>query len=201
MRHNVKNKKLNRTSSHRKAMFSNMAISLVMHEQIRTTVAKAKTIRPIVEKLVTLGKKGDLNAKRKLNSMLCNMGVVNKLCSMIAERYKKRNGGYLRIMRAGFRFGDKAPVAIIEFVDRNLDSKGRNCCAKGAPTGEDKMESLKKSDISETTRGGKAVASKVKSAIHSEDRKTISKSAKSQAVKAKSNIKVAKKQASKAKKI
>lgn len=124
MRHGKSGRKLNRTSSHRKAMFANMAASLITHEQITTTVPKAKEIRPIVEKLVTLGKRGDLHARRQALSQIQDKEAVKKLFDTIAARYATRNGGYLRIMRAGFRHGDNAPMAIIEFVDRDISAKG-----------------------------------------------------------------------------
>ena len=124
MRHGKSGRKLNRTSSHRKAMFANMAASLITHEQITTTVPKAKEIRPIVEKLVTLGKRGDLHARRQALSQIQDKEAVKKLFDAIAARYVTRNGGYLRIMRAGYRHGDNAAMAIIEFVDRDRDAKG-----------------------------------------------------------------------------
>lgn len=124
MRHGKAGRKLNRTSSHRKAMFANMAASLIIHEQITTTVPKAKEIRPIVEKLVTLGKRGDLHARRQALSQIQDKDAVKKLFDAIAARYATRNGGYLRIMRAGYRFGDNAPMAIIEFVERDVTAKG-----------------------------------------------------------------------------
>ena len=124
MRHQNSGRKLNRTASHRKAMFANMAASLIQHEQIVTTLPKAKEIRPIVEKLVTLGKRGDLHARRQAISQIRDIAVVSKLFDAIATRYANRNGGYLRIMKAGFRHGDNAPLAVIEFVDRDVDAKG-----------------------------------------------------------------------------
>ena len=124
MRHGTAGRKLNRTASHRKAMFANMAASLIEHEQIVTTLPKAKEIRPIVEKLVTLGKRGDLHARRQAISQIRDVAVVSKLFDAIASRYATRNGGYLRIMKAGFRQGDNAPLAVIEFVDRDVDAKG-----------------------------------------------------------------------------
>ena len=124
MRHQNSGRKLNRTASHRKAMFANMAASLILHEQIVTTLPKAKEIRPIVEKLVTLGKRGDLHARRQAISQIRDVAVVSKLFDAIASRYVNRNGGYLRIMKAGFRHGDNAPLAVIEFVDRDVDAKG-----------------------------------------------------------------------------
>ena len=124
MRHQNSGRKLNRTASHRKAIFANMAASLILHEQIVTTLPKAKEIRPIVEKLVTLGKRGDLHARRQAISQIRDVAVVSKLFDAIASRYATRNGGYLRIMKAGFRQGDNAPMAVIEFVDRDVDAKG-----------------------------------------------------------------------------
>ena len=126
MRHQNSGRKLNRTASHRKAMFANMAASLITHEQIVTTLPKAKEIRPIVEKLVTLGKRGDLHARRQAISQIRDVAVVSKLFDAIATRYANRNGGYLRIMKAGFRFGDNAPLAVIEFVDRDVEAKGKD---------------------------------------------------------------------------
>ena len=126
MRHQNSGRKLNRTASHRKAMFANMAASLIQHEQIVTTLPKAKEIRPIVEKLVTLGKRGDLHSRRQAISQIRDAAVVSKLFDAIASRYATRNGGYLRIMKAGFRHGDNAPLAVIEFVDRDVDAKGQD---------------------------------------------------------------------------
>ncbi|KJS39647.1 MAG: 50S ribosomal protein L17 [Rhodospirillaceae bacterium BRH_c57] len=124
MRHGMSGRKLNRTSSHRKAMFSNMAAALLLHEQIKTTLPKAKELRPVAEKLVTLGKRGDLHARRQAASMLRNDEVVKKLFSVLGERYKDRQGGYTRVLRAGFRYGDAAPMAVIELVDRDPAAKG-----------------------------------------------------------------------------
>jgi len=124
MRHGKSGRKLNRTASHRKAMFANMAASLIEHEQITTTLPKAKEIRPIVEKLVTLGKRGDLHARRQAISQVRDASVVSKLFDTIASRYADRHGGYIRIMKAGFRQGDNAPMAVVEFVDRDVDAKG-----------------------------------------------------------------------------
>lgn len=126
MKHGIKTKKLNRTSTHRKAMLSNMAVSLVLHEQITTTLPKAKVIRPFVEKIVTLCKQGDLSARRKLFSILRSDIAVAKLMDIMSKRYEARQGGYLRIMKAGFRYGDMAPLAVIEFVDRDISSKGKD---------------------------------------------------------------------------
>ncbi|MBW8636797.1 50S ribosomal protein L17 [Hoeflea sp. WL0058] len=124
MRHRKSGRKLNRTASHRKAMFANMAAALIEHEQIITTLPKAKEIRPIVEKLVTLGKRGDLHARRQAISKIRDDEMVRKLFDTIASRYADRNGGYTRIMKAGFRRGDNAPLAVIEFVDRDENARG-----------------------------------------------------------------------------
>lgn len=136
MRHGKAGRKLNRTASHRKAMFANMAASLIEHEQIVTTLPKAKEIRPIVEKLVTLGKRGDLHARRQAISQIRDAAVVAKLFYTIASRYATRNGGYLRIMKAGFRHGDNAALAVIEFVDRDVSAKGAKDLARVAAEAE-----------------------------------------------------------------
>ena len=124
MKHNIKNKKLNKTSSHRKAMFMNMSNALIKHEQITTTLAKAKELRRFVEKIVTLGKKGDLQSRRKTISILKDQKMSKKVFNVFAERYKARAGGYTRIIKLGNRFGDNAPIAVIEFIDRDENAKG-----------------------------------------------------------------------------
>ncbi|WP_375569148.1 50S ribosomal protein L17 [Ahrensia marina] len=124
MRHGKSGRKLNRTSSHRKAMFANMAASLITHEQIKTTLPKAKELKPIVDKLVTLAKRGDLHARRQALSQVRDEAAVRKLFGVLGERYSERPGGYTRVLKAGFRFGDNAPVAIIELVDRDVEAKG-----------------------------------------------------------------------------
>lgn len=124
MRHRIARRKLNRTSSHRKAMLQNMAVALIKHEQIKTTVPKAKELRPYVEKLITLGKRGSLHARRQALSKLPEKQAVDKLFSTLAERYAERPGGYTRILKAGFRYGDAAPMAFIEFIDRDPEAKG-----------------------------------------------------------------------------
>lgn len=124
MRHARGYRRLNRTHEHRKALFSNMAGSLIEHEQIKTTLPKAKELRPIVEKLITLAKRGDLHARRMAGSQLKQDKDVAKLFEILGPRYKDRQGGYIRIMKAGFRYGDMAPMAIIEFVDRDVNAKG-----------------------------------------------------------------------------
>lgn len=125
MRHRMAHRKLNRTASHRKAMFANMSSSLVEHEQIVTTLPKAKELRPFVEKLVTLAKKGDLNSRRIAIARMRNKEQAKKLFDILGPRYADRSGGYIRIMKAGFRYGDNAPMAVIEFVDRDESAKGK----------------------------------------------------------------------------
>jgi large subunit ribosomal protein L17 len=124
MRHGKTGRKFSRTASHRKAMFANMAAALIQHEQIATTLPKAKDLRPIVEKLVTLAKRGDLHARRQAIAELRDLGMVRKLFDTIGPRYKERNGGYTRVLKAGFRHGDSSPMAVIEFVDRDKSAKG-----------------------------------------------------------------------------
>jgi large subunit ribosomal protein L17 len=124
MRHGNAHRKLGRKTQHRRAMFANMAAALVKHEQIVTTLPKAKELRPVVEKLVTLAKRGDLHARRNAISVMRDVPMVKKLFDVIGPRYKDRNGGYTRVLKAGFRHGDSAPVAVIEFVDRDVDAKG-----------------------------------------------------------------------------
>ena len=124
MRHRKAGRKLNRESSHRKAMFANMAASLITHEQIVTTLPKAKDLRPVVDKLITLGKRGDLHARRQAIAQIRDEDVVSKLFETLGPRYKDRSGGYTRVLKAGFRHGDNAAVAVIELVDRDPDAKG-----------------------------------------------------------------------------
>ena len=126
MRHGMSGRKLGRKSAHRKSMFINLASALIKHEQIITTLPKAKDLRPVAEKLVTLGKRGDLHARRQALSVLKDADLTNKLFSVLAERYKTRQGGYIRVLKAGFRYGDNAPMAIIEFVDRDVSAKGKD---------------------------------------------------------------------------
>ena len=139
MRHRKSGRKLNRDSSHRKAMFANMAAALVKHEQINTTLPKAKELRPIVEKLITLGKRGDLHARRLAYARIPDRAMVAKLFDVLGERYKDRQGGYIRIIRANFRYGDCAPMAYIEFVDRDVDAKGLD---SGPVMGDDDDEDV-----------------------------------------------------------
>jgi large subunit ribosomal protein L17 len=126
MKHGIKQRKLNRKSPHRMAMFANMAASLVKHEQITTTLPKAKDLRPFVEKLITLGKKGGLANRRLAMSRMRDQDQVSKLFDTLGERYKTREGGYIRIMKAGFRYGDNAPMAVVELVDRDEAEKGKD---------------------------------------------------------------------------
>ncbi len=124
MRHGKQGRKLNRTASHRKAMFANMAASLIEHEQIVTTLPKAKEMRRVADKLITLGKRGDLHARRQAISKIRDVDQVKKLFDVLGPRYKERNGGYTRVLKAGFRYGDNAPMAVIELVERDVDAKG-----------------------------------------------------------------------------
>jgi large subunit ribosomal protein L17 len=126
MRHGMSGRKFSRTSSHRKAMFANMAAALLKHEQITTTLPKAKDLRPVVEKLITLGKKGGLANRRQAFSVLRDDGLVGKLFGPLAQRYATRAGGYTRVLKAGFRYGDAAAMAVIELVDRDPDAKGQD---------------------------------------------------------------------------
>ena len=124
MRHGNSQRKLNRTAEHRKAMFANMACSLIEHEQIKTTLPKAKEMKPYIDKLITLAKRGDLHARRMAASQIQQDAAVKKLFDVLGARYQERQGGYARVLRAGFRYGDMAPMAIIELVDRDADAKG-----------------------------------------------------------------------------
>ena len=126
MRHLKSKRKLNKTSSHRKAMLSNMAVALIKHEQIQTTLPKAKELSPFVDKLITLGKKGDLASRKKAYSILPEKKWTSKIFDELSERYKERDGGYTRVLKAGFRYGDSAPMAVIELVDRNPDALGQD---------------------------------------------------------------------------
>ncbi len=126
MKHRIKQRKLGRTTPHRLAMFANMSAALVKHEQITTTLPKAKELRPFVEKLVTLGKKGGLANRRRAISIMRDETQVKKLFDVLASRYANREGGYIRVLKAGFRYGDNAPMAVIEFVDRDVTAKGKD---------------------------------------------------------------------------
>ncbi len=124
MRHGNSGRKLNRTHEHRKALFVNMAAALIKHEQIKTTLPKAKELKPYVDKLITLGKRGTIHARRQAQAKIGDAAMVSKLFETLAGRYEGRSGGYTRVLRAGFRFGDAAPMAVIEFVDRDPEAKG-----------------------------------------------------------------------------
>ncbi len=126
MRHGFRGRRFNRTTEHRKAMFANMAAALIKHEQIVTTLPTAKDLRPVVEKLITMGKRGDMHARRLAMSKLRDEAMVKKLFDVLGKRYQDRNGGYTRVLKAGFRYGDNAPLAVIEFVDRDVDARGQD---------------------------------------------------------------------------
>ena len=126
MKHRIKGKRLNRTSSHRKALFKNMAQAIIKHEQIITTLSKAKTMKPIIDKLITLGKKGSLHARRQAFSQLRDNNMVSKLFGDLATRYAERQGGYSRVLKAGYRYGDAAAMAVLELVDRDEDARGQD---------------------------------------------------------------------------
>ena len=126
MRHRIKGKKLNKTSAHRKALLKNLSQALIKHEQIITTLAKAKTLKPYFDKLITIGKKGSLHAKRQAISKIGDLSLVNKLFNILAKRYESRNGGYSRVLKAGFRYGDSAPMAVIELVDKDENARGKD---------------------------------------------------------------------------
>ena len=134
MKHRIKGKKLNRTSSHRKLLLKNMSQALIKHEQIITTLVKAKTLKPYFDKLITIGKKGDLSARRQAISKVGDLKLVEKLFSILAKRYETRNGGYSRVLKAGFRYGDAAPMAVIELLDRDEEARGKD----SGPTQEQK---------------------------------------------------------------
>ena len=137
MYHGRAKRRFNRTAEHRKAMFANMCQALIKHEQIVTTLPKAKDLRPVVEKLVTLGKRGDLHARRQAISQIKDVALVRKLFDVLGPRYKERNGGYTRVLKAGFRYGDNAAMAVIEFVDRDESAKGQD---SGPVQGGDEQE-------------------------------------------------------------
>ena len=149
MKHRIKGKKLNRTSSHRKALLKNMSQALIKHEQIVTTLVKAKTLKPYFDKLITIGKKGNLSAKRQAISKVGDLKLVEKLFGNLAKRYETRNGGYSRVLKAGYRYGDSAPMAVIELVDRDEEAKGKD----SGPT-----QNQKNTDQNENKEQGTAVA-------------------------------------------
>jgi len=143
MRHRIKGRKLNRTSSHRKSLLANMANALIKHEQISTTLPKAKELKRYVEKLITLGKEGSLHARRQALAKTHNDNdMVTKLITILAERYKERNGGYTRVLKAGYRYGDMAPMAVIELVDRDISAKGKDSGPVQVQDDEDVLEQM-----------------------------------------------------------
>ena len=146
MKHRIKGKKLNRTSSHRKALLKNMSQALIKHEQIVTTLVKAKTLKPYFDKLITIGKKGNLSARRQAISKVGDLKLVEKLFSILAKRYETRNGGYSRVLKAGFRYGDAAPMAVIELVDRDEEARGKD----SGPTQEQKKSNVNANKDQET---------------------------------------------------
>ena len=146
MKHRIKGKKLNRTSSHRKALLKNMSQALIKHEQIVTTLVKAKTLKPYFDKLITIGKKGNLSARRQAISKVGDSKLVEKLFSILAKRYETRNGGYSRVLKAGFRYGDAAPMAVIELVDRDEEARGKD----SGPTQEQKNSNVNANKEQET---------------------------------------------------
>ena len=146
MRHRLKGKKLNRTSSHRKALLKNLSQALVKHEQIMTTLIKAKTLKPFVEKLITIGKKGGLHARRQAIVKLGDQKLVTKLFDVLAKRYENRKGGYSRVIKAGFRYGDSSPMAIIELVERDESAKGLD----SGPVQEKKVTNEENTDAAQT---------------------------------------------------
>ena len=148
MRHKISGRKLNRTSAHRKAMFKNLAASLIKYEQITTTLPKAKDLRPIVEKMITIGKKGTLHARRQLIAKLPTDAKVEKLFNDFPNRYKNRSGGYIRIIKKGFRYGDSAAMALIELVDRDENAKNQDVPVKKT----EQEKSLPKDTVSSTTK-------------------------------------------------
>ncbi len=166
MRHKIAKRTLNKSISHKRSMFANMVVSLFTHEQIKTTLPKAKELRPIAEKLVTLAKRGDLHCRRQAISFMRDKKAVDKLFAVLAERYKSRNGGYTRVLKAGFRFGDCAPMAVIELVDRDINAKqsGKPDASKNA------LKKATPKDIAKTAEA--AVAKMDKKAEKTETKKT-----------------------------
>ena len=146
MKHRLKGKKLNRTSSHRKALLKNLSQALIKHEQIMTTLVKAKTLKPFIDKLITIAKKGDLHSRRQAIAKLGDLKLVTKLFDVLAKRYESRNGGYSRVIKAGFRYGDSSPMAVIELVDRDLNAIKVDKPKKAEQTKKDK-ETLPKTAV------------------------------------------------------
>ena len=184
MRHGLKHKDLNRTTSHRKALFSNMSAALAKHEQIRTTLPKAKALRPVFEKLITKSKTNTLHIRRQLLSFLRDEAIVEKMLSVLGPRYKERQGGYVRILKAGFRFGDCAPMAIMELVDRDVKAKGADQKKAAEDATEDKKETKatkeKKEVKTEDKPAKKETKKKTEKAEKTEKAKTEKKATKEQ---------------------
>ena len=174
MRHQVAGRKLNKTSSHRRAMFANMACALIEHEQIFTTLPKAKDLRPIVEKLITKGKVNDLHIRRQLISMLRDPNMAEKVLAVLGPRYKARKGGYTRIMKAGFRYGDACPMAIIEFVDRDETARGKNSGKPVEVTGEEKPAKEAKAKAPKAAKAAKETKGEAKEAAPAKEAKKAS---------------------------
>ena len=152
MRHKFGHRKLNKTSEHRKALFQNMLNSLIKYEQITTTLPKAKELKPIVDKAITLGKKNNLQSKKNLFSKLQNKNSVDKLTKILSERYMQRNGGYSRVIRAGFRYGDDAPMAVIELIDRDVEAKKVDIKVKKAEKSKASSTDLKSTEVKKETK-------------------------------------------------
>ena len=152
MRHKFGHRKLNKTSEHRKALFQNMLNSLIKYEQITTTLPKAKELKPIVDKAITLGKKNNLQSKKNLFSKLQNKNSVDKLTKILSERYMKRNGGYSRVIRAGFRYGDDAPMAVIELIEREVEAKKVDIKVKKAEKSKASSTDLKSTEVKKVTK-------------------------------------------------
>lgn len=177
MRHGMAGRKLNRTSSHRKAMFSNMVNALLKQEQIKTTLPKAKELRKFADKMITLGKKNSLHTRRQAIAFLRDEEIVRKLFDVLATRYKDRNGGYTRILKAGFRYGDCAPMAFIELVDRDVTAKGADDKARSAAMKELEAEFNKLEDKEEKAASKKEEKSETKAEVKAEAKKTAHDSA------------------------
>ena len=152
MRHKIAHRKLNRTSEHRKALFTNMLNSLIKYEQITTTLPKAKELKPQIEKAITLGKKNNLQAKKNLFSQLQNKSSVSKLVKILSPRYQKRMGGYSRVLKAGYRYGDDSPMAIIELVDRDIEAKRVDIKSKPSKTSEEKNATPSPATVDKKTK-------------------------------------------------
>ena len=177
MRHQVAGRKLNKTSSHRRAMFANMACALIQHEQIFTTLPKAKDLRPIVEKLITKGKVNNLHARRQLIGMLRDPKMAEKVLSVLSPRYKTRNGGYTRVLKAGFRYGDATPMAIIEFVDRDESARGGKAPVEVEAGAEKAPKDEKAAKVSKAPKASNAPKAEKSDGSKSNEKKSAAKKA------------------------